>query len=84
MREKNIKERIISVLASNYIFINYDEEDVDLLLYIEDSIQFISFVVALEQEFNIEFSNELMAFDRFRYLNDICVLIEEINKNKTE
>ncbi len=84
MQYANIKERVISILAANYIFINYDEENVDLLLYIEDSIQFISFVVELEQEFDIEFPDELIGLESFRYINDICVIIEELQKNKVE
>lgn len=81
MKETNIREQIIAVLAANYIFIDLNEtEDVDLSLYIEDSIQFITFIVELEKAFDIEIPDEALDFDKFRYLNYICIIIEELKK----
>lgn len=73
------KKRIITSLSSVFIFIDENEVDnIDLSLYIEDSIQFISFIVALEDEFNIEIPDELLIFEKFRYLDDICTIINEL------
>lgn len=79
MENINIRSQVIEVLASNYIFIDCNEkDDVDLSLYIEDSIQFVSFIVELEKSFEIEIPDEFLNFDKFRYLNNICIVIEEL------
>ena len=46
--------------------------------YIEDSIQFMSFVVKLEEEFEIEFPNELLIFDNFKTLDSIENMIQQL------
>lgn len=79
MESTEIKRRLLDVLSSNYIYIDANEnENVDLSLYIEDSIHFISFIVSLEEEFNIEFPDELINFEKLQYLNNICIIIEEL------
>lgn len=79
MESTEIKRRLLDVLASNYIFIDANEnENVDLSLYIEDSIHFISIIVSLEVEFNIEFPDELLNFEKLQYLDNICIIIEEL------
>ena len=47
--------------------------------YIEDSIQFMSFIVELEQIFNIEFPPELLLFENFKTINNISLIIEEMS-----
>ena len=50
----------------------------DLTEYILDSIQFISFIVELERELNIEFPDELLLYDNIRSLNGFISLIENL------
>lgn len=81
---KTIKDGIVKALEQIFIFIDLGEsENVDLSNYIEDSLQFISFVVSLENIFSIEFPPELLLFENFRYTDDICTIISELLNNTT-
>lgn len=82
MENIDVRAKVIEILALNFIFVDNNETDnVDISLYIEDSIQFVSFVVELERAFCIEIPDELLTFDRFRYLDNICIILEEILSN---
>ena len=74
--------KIIEALKNIYVFIEDYVDDVDLDTYIEDSIQFMSFVVAIEEAFNIEFPAEMLVFDNFKSIETIVVVIEEYLKIK--
>lgn len=83
MTRTNVRKQIIQLLANNFIFIDCDnEQDVDLALYIIDSIQFMSFLVELERTFSIRIPDELVNFDNLRFLNQICTIIEELKSEK--
>lgn len=80
MDKSLIRDNIIQALAKVFIFVDSTEnEDVDLETYIEDSIQFMSFIVKLEQIFNIEFPPELLLFENFKTINNISLIIEEMS-----
>ena len=80
---EKIIEDIICVLNENFIFIEKNDfERADLSNFIEDSLQFISLVVALEEMFAIEFPDELLLYDNFKLLPDLYVLIDELLKLK--
>lgn len=80
MDKSLIRDNIIQALAKVFIFVDSAEnEDVNLETYIEDSIQFMSFIVELEQIFNIEFPPELLLFDNFKTINNISLIIEEMS-----
>ncbi|MFR1517952.1 MAG: phosphopantetheine-binding protein [Clostridia bacterium] len=80
MDKSLIRNNIIQALAKVFIFVDSAEnEDVDLETYIDDSIQFMSFIVELEQIFNIEFPPELLLFDNFKTINNISLIIEEMS-----
>ncbi len=80
MDKSLIRDNIIQALAKVFIFVDSTEnEDVDLETYIEDSIQFMSFIVELEQIFNIEFPPELLLFENFKTINNISLIIEEMS-----
>lgn len=49
-----------------------DKEDVNLQDYILDSIQFITFIIALEDELHVEIPDELLSYDKFLSLNGFC------------
>ena len=84
MDRKEIRNNIVEALEKIFVFIDSTEEgDVSLEPYIEDSIQFMSFVVELEQTFNVEFPQELLAFDSFKTLDNISLIIEELLILKT-
>ena len=74
------RKDIIPILSNIGILIDEQMEtfDVDLIEYILDSIQFISFIVELERELNIEFPDELLLYDNIRSLNGFISLIENL------
>lgn len=78
MDKSQIRKNVIEALANVYIFIEDTDEDTYLDAYIEDSIQFMSFVVQLEEIFAIEFPAQIAFLDNFKTLNTICILIEEL------
>lgn len=43
-----------------------------------DSISFISSIVSLEEEFNIEFSDEYLLIEKMNNINNICLIIESL------
>ena len=78
----NIRSRIIKSLEEIGILIQVDDDtDIDLREYIEDSLQFITAVVELEMEFEIEIPSELLIYDNFASLNSFCKIIEELLDN---
>lgn len=74
------RKDIIPILSNIGILIDEQMEtfDVDLTEYILDSIQFISFIVELERELNIEFPDELLLYDNICSLNGFISLIENL------
>lgn len=79
MENSAIRNNIIEALRKVFIFVDSTVNgDVDLETYIEDSIQFMSLIVELEQIFDIEFPAELLLLDNFRTINNISVVIDEI------
>lgn len=43
-----------------------------------DSISFISSIVSLEKEFNIEFPDEYLLIEKMNNINNICLIIESL------
>ena len=43
-----------------------------------DSISFISSIVGLEEEFNIEFPDEYLLIEKMNNINNICLIIESL------
>ncbi len=75
-----IKKIIVKTLEEQGIFIEL-EEDVNLLEYNIDSITFMSIIIELESQLNIEFPDELLSYDSLRSLNGFATLILELKKN---
>lgn len=78
----DIKEKLIACFEDVGIFIDFSEEDdIDLREYIDDSLQFISTIIAIEENFKVEFPAELMLYDNLASLNAFCKIIEELKHN---
>lgn len=73
-------KKILDILDANGIYIDREkiEDDVDLREYITDSIQFISFIVEIERELNMEFPDEFLLFDKIASLNGFSNIIESV------
>ena len=86
----DVREKLLYVLEANGIFVdrNKIEEDIDLREYVTDSIQFISFIVEIEKELNMEFPDEFLLFDKIASLNGFTNIIasflsdEYVNQNE--
>ncbi len=76
----NIRKKVLDILDINGIFVDQKkvENDIDLREYITDSIQFISFIVEIEKELNMEFPEEFLLFDKIASLNGFSNIIESI------
>ena len=73
----SIEQRIIDALQRVGVFVEYNDKDLDLREYFANSLQFISAVLELETEFNIEFPDEYMLLDKFASLLGLASEIEE-------
>lgn len=54
------------------------ENDVDLREFIEDSIIFLTFIVELENEFQVEFPDNLLLLETVSSLYGLCEIIEDL------
>lgn len=70
-----VRKAIIEELENLGIIIDDSESDVDLLSIEIDSITFISFIVALEDRFDIIFPDEYLTMDVMSSLNGFSDLI---------
>lgn len=68
-----VRETVERCLLENGIEVksNGDFEEID-------SVNFISFVVALEDNFDIEFPDEYLLSSNTKSINSICNIIEEL------
>ena len=76
------KEKIISALEESGVLIDGSNEEANINQYFDDSIQFMTFLVNLENIFEIEFPNELLVFENFDNINNICEMIQELKGNE--
>ena len=60
-----VKSVIFDVLQEQGIMIDPTDEDFDLREFIQDSLQFITFIVALEQQMEIEIYDAITSFNNF-------------------
>ena len=82
MNEVEVKSAIIEELENLGIIIDISEEDADLLSMEIDSITFITFIVALEERFEIQFPDEYLTMEVMNSLNGFSSLIYTLLSNK--
>lgn len=75
MNEAEIKKVVIDELENLGVIIDDSENDVDLLSMDIDSITFISFIVALEERFKIQFPDEYLTMEVMNSLNGFSNLL---------
>jgi acyl carrier protein len=73
----SISERILKCIEENGIAV-LDDGDFDNL----DSISFISAIISLETEFDIEFPDEYLLMSAFCDFENIVLIVDEILCNK--
>ena len=74
------RSRVIEIFAQSGVMANNPgpEEDLDLREYIEDSIQFISAVVEIENQWDIELHDELLSPESLASVNGFCKSLWEL------
>ena len=89
MEKRKIKEKVLEILS--HLF-QTSGVDTDVLEYVDliddlgmDSVNFISLIVELEVEFDIQIPDEWLLIDKFRECSSILSAVEElIVKKETE
>ncbi|MDR2177562.1 MAG: acyl carrier protein [Treponema sp.] len=78
--ETTVREKLLGILEESGLFIDQKspEGDLDLREYIVDSVQFMSFVVEIENQFDIEIPDEVLAYDNLASLNGFITIVESI------
>mgnify|MGYP002512609527 CR=1 FL=1 len=69
----NIREKVVSCLSN--VGIEVEGDDINLLSYLQDSLVFVSFVVELEEVFQIEFDDASFVDETFSDMDSICNII---------
>lgn len=81
--KNEIRSRLINIMQNVDIFIDDAcVDDIDVRNYISSSIQFISLIVEIEKEFNIEIPDEMFVLDNFSSLNVLSDIIFDLMKTE--
>ncbi len=81
---REIRKRIIEALNDVGVILMNDEDDVDISELITDSLQWISFIISLEDRMGVEWPDELVLIDNFTSLNALVRLVFDILNRKEE
>lgn len=76
-----VKQAVVNALEEAGIMLSEAEinsENLDLSDYFQDSLQFISFVFALEQNLNIELPGHLMNYSALSNVGEFMASLEKI------
>ena len=81
---KSIRDFIITYLQQEYTF---PDENIDTINYVEkgyiDSLAILKFVVELEEEFGVEFSDDELSLPDFKMVGGLIRLIElKVSQNE--
>lgn len=86
MEKNEIKAKIIGIMSN--LFQNSDV-DTDVLEYVDliddlgmDSVNFISLIIELEAEFDIQIQDDQLLMDKFREYSSIYSIVEELLMSK--
>lgn len=77
---ENIRQKILELMSDIGYFIEDASIDVDIRDYIIDSIEFIGFIVQLEEKLNISFPDEYLMIDTLESLNGLANLLSSIGE----
>lgn len=79
--ERNILEGIKKALENAYVYIDNEEiEDINFTDFMGNSLQFMAFIVELEEVFTIEFPPELLLLNNFANIETLYPIIIELKK----
>lgn len=77
-----IKKLIYDILDENGIYIASEEieKDIDLREYLVDSLQFIYFVIALEDKLGVQLPDEVLVYDHLSSINGFANMILDMQQ----
>ena len=83
MTEEMIKKNIFDILEESGIYIDESEkqEDLDLIEFLIDSIQYVYLIVELENHLGIELPDEVILYDNFLSINGFANMVAEFFEN---
>ena len=73
-----MRDRIVSCMKNIGLIIENDELDFNVTEYIKDSITFITFIVDLETEFDIEIPDEYLILPKLNTISNIIKIFEKL------
>lgn len=83
MENMEMKAGIIQALENAGVFVDVEEQnEINIINLIDDSIQFVSFVVQLEEIFKIELTSELLVIDNFSTIDSVCEILQALCQEK--
>lgn len=79
MEKTKMRAGIIRALENAGVFVDAEEDEgINIMNLIDDSIQFVSFIVQLEEIFQIELTNELLVIDNFNTIDSVCEILQAL------
>lgn len=75
------RKGIIILLQDEGIALSHQDNDVDLREYITNSIQFISFIVDIEEKFEITMPDEYLSYESLSSLYAFAGIVEDLCLN---
>jgi acyl carrier protein len=78
--EVKVCEKLLEILEESGLYVEQKSagEDIDLREYIVDSVQFMSFIVEIEAQLNIEIPDEILVYDNLASLNGFASILQSI------
>lgn len=74
------KNEILEVLEMMGIYIDDADSELNLQEYIMDSLQFITFIVNLEEKLEFTFPDEYLIYESIGNINILNDIIEQVKK----
>ena len=79
MNKSTIRNNLLKCMEYVGIYIEtVDDNDILLENYIEDSVQFITLIVKIEEVFDIEIPDELLVISNFETIDKTCEMLGSI------
>ena len=80
MNNQEARDFVLECLDSIGIYLTPEEttKDLDLREYLENSLQFISFIINIENQLNIEVPDDFLLYDRISSLNAYCEMLSAL------
>lgn len=82
MDTETIRDKVLQCMNNIGLCVLDDAANFNLDEYIVDSVMYVSFIIELEQMFDIEIPDEYLMISGMRTLDDICMTVEKILEDK--